>query len=146
MPSVQADWKAIGVQASLKQEDVQILFQDLRLRAFQASWAGWIADYDDAMNFLYLNQSSSGVQDYSDYHNPTYDHLLDQANSEPDGKKRADYMRQAEAVMLADQPIAPLVFQVNTNLVNPRITGWVDNIVDQHRSRYLCVKGVPAVH
>jgi len=146
MPSVQADWKAIGVQASLKQEDVQILFQDLRLRAFQASWAGWIADYDDAMNFLYLNQTSSGVQDYSDYHNPTYDHLLDQANSEPDGKKRAEYMRQAEAVMLADQPIAPLVFQVNTNLVNPRITGWVDNIVDQHRSRYLCVKGVPVVH
>jgi len=146
MPSVQADWKAIGVQVSLEQEDAQIMYQDLRLRNFQASWAAWIGDYNDAMNFLYLNQSTSGVQNYSDYHNPAYDHLLDLANNEPDGKRRAEDMRQAEAIMLADQPITPLAFQINTNLVNPRITGWVDNIVDQHRTRYLCVKGVPVVH
>jgi oligopeptide transport system substrate-binding protein len=29
---------------------------------------------------------------------------------------------------------------VNKNLVSPQITGWVDNIVDWHRSRYLCRK------
>jgi oligopeptide transport system substrate-binding protein len=37
--------------------------------------------------------------------------------------------------------VAPFYYAVNTNLVNPRLTGFVDNIVDQHRSRYLCVKG-----
>ena len=42
--------------------------------------------------------------------------------------------------MLNDTPVAPVFFYVNKNLVNPRLTGWVDNIVDHHRARYLCEK------
>ncbi len=146
MPSVQADWRAIGVQATLAQDDIQILFQDEKLRNFQVAWAAWVADYNDAMDFLYLTESSTGAQNYSDYKNPKFDTLLHAADNEPDGKKRADEMRQAEHMMLADQAIAPLTYQTNTALLNPRITGWVDNIVDEHRSRYLCVKDVPVAH
>jgi oligopeptide transport system substrate-binding protein len=134
------------VVASLAQDDVQILFQDERYRNFQAAWAGWIADYDDAMDYLYLMRASTGAQNYSDYHNPVYDRLLDAADNEPDAGRRAEDMRQAESMMLADQAITPLSFQSNFALVNPNITGWVDNIVDQHRTRYLCRKGVPVRH
>ena len=42
--------------------------------------------------------------------------------------------------MLDDATVAPTFFYVNKALVNPRITGWVDNIIDHHRSRYLCIK------
>jgi len=146
MPSVQADWGAVGVIASLAQDDIQILFQDEKLRNFQVAWASWIADYDDAMDYLYLMRSDTGAQNYSDYHNPAYDKLLDAADNEPDAGKRADDMRQAEAMMLADQAITPLLFRTNLALVSPKITGWVDNIVDVHRTRYLCVKGVPVRH
>ena len=146
MPSVQADWQAIGVQVTLAQADYQILFQDEKLRNFQVAWAAWVADYNDAMDFLYLTESSTGAQNYSDYNNPKYDALLHAADDEPDAKKRADEMRHAEQFMLADQAIAPLTYQTNTALLNPRITGWVDNIVDEHRTRYLCVKGVPVRH
>jgi len=45
---------------------------------------------------------------------------------------------RAEQTMLDDEGMATLYFQVNRNLVNPRITGWVDNIVDHHRTRWLC--------
>ena len=146
MPSVQADWRAIGVVASLAQDDVQILYQDEKLLNFQVAWASWVSDYDDAMDFLYLMRSSTGAQNYSDYHNPAYDKLLDAADNEPDVKKRAEDMRQAESMMLADQAITPSLYRTNLALVNPRITGWVDNIDDQHRTRWLCVKGVPVRH
>ena len=43
--------------------------------------------------------------------------------------------------MLDDAPVAPIFFYVSKNLVNPKITGYSDNIVDQHRMRYICVKG-----
>ena len=142
MPSIQADWKAIGVDPGLAEEDAQIAYQDFRMRDFQIGSAGWIADYDDAMNFLYLQASSTGAQNYGDYHNPDYDRLLDAADNEPDVAKRAEDMRRAEAIMLSDQPVTPIAFATNTDLVSPRITGWTDNILDQHRSRYLCVKGV----
>ena len=57
-------------------------------------------------------------------------------------------MRAAETIMLDDAPLAPVFFYVNKNLVNPRITGWVDNITDHHRSRYLCEKNtaVPPIN
>jgi oligopeptide transport system substrate-binding protein len=140
-PSIQSDWASIGVQASLVQEDGQIAYQDYRLRNFQVAYASWIADYDDPMSFLYVLQSATGAQNYGDYRNRAYDALLAQADEEPDGAKRAAILARAEATMLADAPVAPFYFAVNTNLVSPRLTGFVDNITDQHRSRYLCAKG-----
>ncbi len=140
MPAIQADWKAIGVNAKLEQNEGQIAYQSYRLRDFEVADAAWIADYNDAMSFLYLQQSATGSQNYGDYKNPQYDALLKQADNEVDGKRRAVILRQAEAIMLDDAPIAPIYFYVNKNLVSPQITGWVDNIVDWHRSRYLCRK------
>ncbi|HEX4180736.1 MAG TPA: peptide ABC transporter substrate-binding protein [Caulobacteraceae bacterium] len=140
-PSIQSDWAAIGVRASLVLEETQIAYQDFRLRDFQVASAAWIADYNDAMSFLYLMQSKTGAQNYGDYVNPAYDALLAQADNEPDTKRRAAILARAESLMLADAAVAPFYFGVNTNLVNPRVTGFVDNIVDHHRSRYLCVKG-----
>ncbi|MDP3299157.1 MAG: NUDIX domain-containing protein, partial [Phenylobacterium sp.] len=42
-----------------------------------------------------------------------------------------------------EDALVPLLFVVNKALVNPRITGWVDNIANFHRSRWLCVDGSP---
>jgi oligopeptide transport system substrate-binding protein len=141
MPSVQSDWAAVGVRASLVQEEAQVAYQDFRLRNFQVAGASWIADYNDPMSFLYVLQSATGAQNYGGYANPAYDALLRQADNEPELKRRAALLAQAEAIMLRDAPIAPYYFAVNTNLVNPRVTGFVDNITDHHRSRYLCAKG-----
>jgi oligopeptide transport system substrate-binding protein len=140
MPAIQADWKAIGVDAGLVQNEVQIAYASYRTRDFQVADAAWIADYNDAMSFLYLQQSATGPQNYGDYKNPVFDRLLAQADNEPDAGRRAQYLAEAERIMLADSPVAPTFFYVNKNLVSPRITGWVDNIVDHHRTRYLCVK------
>ena len=77
---------------------------------------------------------------YGGYDNPRYDALLAAANNEGDLKTREKILQQAETLMLNDYPVAPVYFASNLNLVNPRVTGWVDNIVDQHPTRYLCFK------
>ena len=140
MPAVQADWKAIGVQATLTQNETQIAYQSYRLRDFDVADAAWIADYDDPMSFLYLQQSATGAQNYGDYANPAYDALLARADNEPDALRRAGFLAEAERIMLTDAPVAPIYFYVNKNLVSPEVTGWVDNIVDHHRSRWLCLR------
>ncbi len=140
MPAVQADWKAIGVKATLIQNESQIAYEAYRARDFQVADAGWIADYNDPMTFLYLMRSTTGAQNYADYANPAYDALLAKADNEADLKKRAAYLAQAEQLMLDDAPVAPIYFYISKNLVSPRITGWVDNLADWHRARYLCVK------
>ena len=139
-PAIQADWAAIGVQLSMTQEEGQITYQDLRVRNFQVGTASWIGDYNDATSFLQLQQSKTGAQNYGDYNNPAYDGLLAAADNEPDAKKRAAELAQAEQIMLNDAIVVPMSFYVNKNLVNPRVTGWVDNLTDQHRVQYLCMK------
>ena len=141
MEALQADLGEIGVRLSLRLRDTQLNYQAMRARDFQLGTAGWIADFNDATNFLTLQQSQTGDQNYGDYNNPAFDRLLALADHEPDAQIRAGYLRQAEAIMLRDAPIVPISFSVNKNLVNPRITGWRDNIVDHHRSRWLCEPG-----
>ncbi len=140
MPAVQADWKEIGVEATLAQEETQIAYADYRSRAFQVADAAWIADYNDPTSFLDLQRSFYGPQNYGDYNNPEYDRLMALADNEADVAKRAALMAQAEHMMLEDAPVAPVYFTVNKNLVRPDITGWVNNLLDHHRTRWLCMK------
>lgn len=139
MPAVQADWKAIGVEATLAQQETQIAYADYRSRAFQVADAAWIADFNDPTSFLDLQRSNYGPQNYSDYANPAYDALMARADMERDSTVRARYLAEAEHIMLEDAAIAPVYFMVNKNLVSPRVTGWEDNLLDHHRTRWLCV-------
>jgi oligopeptide transport system substrate-binding protein len=141
-PAVQADWNDIApwVHVTISGTETQILYANLRAGEFEVSDGGWIADYNDAQNFLYLMETKTNQMNYSKYSNPVYDDLVDRSNRELDVEKRAALMRQAEQIMLDDMPVIPMWYEVNRALVDPKVTGWVDNIVDIHRSRYLCFK------
>ncbi len=139
-PSVQSDWNNIApwVNVTIAQVETQIHYANLRSGDFSIGDGGWIADFNDASNFLYLMETRAGAMNYSRYSNSEYDEIMDKANREMDMMKRAEMMKEAERIMLDDMPIIPMWFLVNRALVNPKITGWVDNIVDIHRSRFLC--------
>jgi oligopeptide transport system substrate-binding protein len=136
--ALQADLRAVGVDLTLRQEEGQVAYRSFQAKDFQMGLLAWIADYSDPLTFLTLMKSDTGPQNYGGYANPRYDALLDQADHEPDGARRARLLAQAEQIMLDDAYIAPLLVGVNLNLVSPRITGWVDNAVDIHPVRYLC--------
>jgi oligopeptide transport system substrate-binding protein len=140
-PAVQADWRAVGAEASLYPEESQIAYSDYSARSFQAADIAWIADYNDPMTFLYLMKSTTGPQNYSDYKNPVYDALLDKADHDIDIVTRGQDLAKAEHIAMEDATIAPIFYYVSKNLVSPKITGWVDNLSDWHRTRYLCFAG-----
>jgi len=139
--AVQADWRAVGVEARITQSETQILFSNLRQRAFQTAFVGWVADYNDPLTFLGLFKSDTGPQNYGDYRNATYDGLLAAADREPDARTRAGLLARAEQTLLNDEGVGPVYFGVSRGLVNPNVTGWVDNLENWHRARWLCVKG-----
>jgi len=138
--AIQADWRTIGAEPALVQNEFQVAAAAYRARDFDVAPIGWIADYNDPVTFLDLLKSDTGAQNYGDYKNPAYDALLAQGAQEPDVVRRAQILARAEQVMLDDEAIAPFLFRVNRNLVSPRITGWVDNASNQHRARWLCMK------
>jgi oligopeptide transport system substrate-binding protein len=142
--SIQADLAAVGIDATLRQEEAAVAYAEFEAGDFQVGLLAWIADYSDPLTYLTLMKSDTGAQNYGHYNNPRYDALLNQADHEADGSRRAHLLAEAEQIMLNDAYILPLDVGVNLNLVSPRIAGWVDNSVDVHPARYLCVRPVAA--
>lgn len=145
--SIQADMRSVGVDVRFRQEDGAVIFESFNIRDFQLGIGSWVADFDDPMTFLGLMKSDTGAQNYGDYNNPAYDALLRRADLEPDVGRRARLLADAEQIMLDDADVAPILNGVNLNLVNPAITGWVDNEADIHPIRYLCRRdaALPAI-
>ncbi|MFS2317376.1 peptide ABC transporter substrate-binding protein [Maricaulis sp. D1M11] len=145
-PAVQNDWSTIAdwVQPSLIQNDTQIHYDNMRAGDFELSDGGWVADYNDPYNYLFLGETASIPMNYSRYSNPDYDALVTAANQELDVDVRAGMLAQAEQMLIDDMPIVPIVFYVNKNLVSPDVTGWDDNFTNIHRTRYLCFADIDA--
>lgn len=139
-PVAQANWSDIApwVKPVIIKQDTQVLYTRLRHGDFSISDAAWVADFDDPINFLYLLDSRTGQQNYGGYANAEYDSLLELSAAERDMTARAELFAKAEQLMLEEYPVTPMWFQVTKNLVDPTLTGWEENAVDQHRSRFLC--------
>jgi oligopeptide transport system substrate-binding protein len=139
-PVAQSNWNEIApwVDAEILLQDTKVLYARLRQSDFQVADGGWLADYNDPLNYLYLLDSATGQQNYGNYANPEFDALLQQASQERDLVKRAEIFAKAEAIMLEEAPITPMWFEVTKNLVDPTLTGWAENAEDNHRSRWLC--------
>jgi len=141
-PVLQDNWKEIApwVDAQIRQVETKDLYKQLQSKDFALADAGWVADYNDAYNFLYLMDSRTGAMNYGGYNNKNYDALLDKSNVELDAAKRADILHQADEMMLADTAVLPLLIRVTQDIVSPAITGYEDNAEDIHRTRLVCRK------
>jgi oligopeptide transport system substrate-binding protein len=138
--AVAADWSALGVKVTTVQNEGQIALAAYRQKDFQVGMMGWFADFNDPLTFLDLFRSDTGQQNYTSYSNPRFDALLDQAEREADGARRAGILAEAEQLMLDEEGTIPLYRYVSRALISPRITGWTDNVENFHRARWMCVK------
>jgi oligopeptide transport system substrate-binding protein len=146
VPILQNTWQQIApwVKIELLGADGQIHYSQVQRGDFELANMGWYADYDDAKSFLYILESRSGEMNSGRYENPTYDGLLAKADQERDETERAKLLRTAEELAVKDAALAPVFFDTGRSLVNPRVTGWVDNKLNTHRTRWLCTKEAEA--
>ncbi|MDN3553920.1 peptide ABC transporter substrate-binding protein [Halomonas almeriensis] len=134
--AVAAMWEPLGVEVEMRASEANVHYSELMEADFQVARAAWISSYDDAQNFLQL-LSSEGTNNYGNYANPEFDRLLGEADRESDDDARRDMMERAEAMALADYPLAPIYLYSARNLVDPALNGWENNALDMHPSRYV---------
>ncbi len=139
MVAMQNMWRQIGVEAELIGAEPKVAYADYRSRNFEVADAGWVADYNDPDNFLFLMKGDTGPLNYSDYKNEEFDRLLNEANSMLDLEARAKVMAKAEQIMLNDMAVAPIYFSVNRNLVGLHVQNWNDNSQGIQRTRWLSI-------
>lgn len=137
--SVANDWKKIGVEANLVNVDSVTHFNDLKSGAeYDVARVGWLADYNDPQNFLFLGEANNG-QNYSHWTDPKFEDLMKRAAATIDLEARAKILHDAEAVYMAAQPVMPLMFYTSKNLVSPKLKGYEDNLRDAHPSRFMSI-------
>lgn len=132
-------WKEIGVDVELYNTEVKVHYKDLDNHDFDIARAGWIADYNDPINFLSLLITDTG-NNYGEYSNPQYDQLLIDAGKEMDIARRAEMLKQAEKTMLDEFGALPLYYYVTENLVSPKLKGFEHNALDRHLVRWMSIE------
>lgn len=131
-------WARLGVNVVFNVRDASAHYAHLRDRGdFDVARAGWIGDYSDPQNFLFMVESDNEGFNYARYRNPEYDALMDQAAATTDLTARAAILQQAEALFMRDLPFLPLLYYTSMSLVSPRLSGWEDNIQNVHPTRFL---------
>lgn len=144
--ALQEMWRQIGVNVRLVPSESQIHYAVLRKHDFDVAWAGWIADYRDPKNYLFLFQRSTTDMNYGGYFNARFEALVAQSDNTSDRHARALLLQRAEQLLLDDAAIAPVYFGVTRDLVSPQVKGWISNNINVNRTRYLSLdRGIATV-
>ncbi len=134
-------WQPLGVEVTLLNTDTATHYAHLRDKGdFDVARAGWIGDYSDPQNFLFMVESDNDGFNYANYDNPEFDALMDQAAAEVDLDKRSALLLQAEEVFMRDLPFIPLMYYGSLSLVSDKLAGWDDNIQNAHATRWMSIK------
>jgi oligopeptide transport system substrate-binding protein len=128
--AIQAFWKQIGVNASIKVMEWKQYLQFLGPPPnadVDVYRLGWIYDFPDAYNGLVLWTCDSGNNN-TNWCNKRYDALIDQATKTPDFDKRVALYQQAETILTGpngDLPIMPIYWYTNPVLVHKNVHGYL---------------------
>lgn len=133
-------WKAnLGIDAELNDEEYRV-FLDSRKDASRWDIArlSWVADYNDAGNFLDIFRTNSPNND-AGYSNKRFDALLDAAANTPDPAQRKTLLETAEILVLSEYPIIPIYFYSSKRLIKPYVKGARSNPLNRLYSKHLFI-------
>ncbi|MEZ5860687.1 MAG: peptide ABC transporter substrate-binding protein [Geminicoccaceae bacterium] len=130
----------VGIESSLNEMEGTGYFNYLREGGdFDIVRAGWIGDYSDPQNFLYLNETGVSFN-YSKWSNEAYDSTMRAAAQLTDLDERAKLLADAEEIYLAEVPTIPILYYSSRSLVADSVAGFEDNLLNRHATRWLSLK------
>lgn len=138
--AVAAMWReTLGIQTRLREEPFgEFLVSRNDLGTTMVFRSGWAADYRDPYSFAGLFDSETGGSD-TGWRNVEYDELLQASMQARNSRRRLALLGEAEQLLLDEQPIIPLYFDVRRRLVKPEVRGWEPNPMDLHPSRHFYI-------
>ena len=104
-------FKKIGVQLEMRMTDYARMKERIRQGGHQLFAWGWVADYPDPENFLFLFESNQGSvkcqcdgANNSNYDRPEYDVLFEKMKSLENGPERQEVVDNMVQMLWKDQP------------------------------------------
>ncbi len=136
-------WKdAFGseIDVTFKEVEWKVYLQMRNTGDFSIARSGWIGDYPHPSTFLEVFSSNLSAQNPCKYQNREFEILLEQASKAATNKGSFNFFKKAERILLEQHALIPIFHGKRRKLVNPKLYGYEDNIMDIHRSKYLSWK------
>lgn len=142
MLAIMAMWQEnLGVKVNLVNEELKVLFPDLKSGNYDMAEGRWGADYNSVTTYTPLFLCNSG-NNRSHYCNPKYDALIAKAKATANPQQQEQLYKQALNIALADYPVIPLFEPTHQRLVSPRVAGYQidNNYLDNVQSKWFTLK------
>jgi ABC-type transport system substrate-binding protein len=122
-------WSRLGLDVEIAATNYNQFQEKVRKNAYQIFMWGWIADYPDPENFLFLlwgplAQSKSHGPNTANFANPRYDELFLRMKVAENGEARLALIREMRAILERERPWVELFHRENYTLFH----GWVHNV------------------
>jgi oligopeptide transport system substrate-binding protein len=130
--AIQQMWKKeLGIQVNIDMEEAQTHLSRAESRDFNINAGGWIGDYMDPAAFLdlFIDTNSNNHTDWKD---STYVDLMKKAEGAANLKERLYWMNAAEARLIDQAPVAPMVFMGTQTMKKPWVKGLYANPLGQN--------------
>ncbi len=103
-----------GIVMRPRPTEWSVMLENLQNKNFDAITLGWTSGIEiDIFQMFHSSQTMEGGDNFMAYRNPELDRLIDAARAEVDETKRMALWRQAERVLVDDQPYT-FLFRRNT--------------------------------
>jgi ABC-type transport system substrate-binding protein len=122
-------WRRLGLDVEIAATSYNQFQDKVRRGAHQLYFWGWVADYPDPENFLFLlfgamGQTASGGPNSSNFADPRYDALFDAMKDRPNDGARLETIRAMRALLETERPWIELYHPEDYALTQ----GWLHNV------------------
>jgi ABC-type transport system substrate-binding protein len=122
-------WKRLGLDVTLAATDYNQFRAKVDRGAYQIFFWGWVADYPDPENFLFLlwsemGQTRSGGPNTANFADPAYDALFAQVKDRENDARRLEGIRALRGILERERPWIELFHPEDFALTH----GWLRNV------------------
>jgi ABC-type transport system substrate-binding protein len=132
----------LGIQLEIRATDNNQFQDKVRKGSYQVFWLGWLADYPDAENFLFLLQSMAGKtkhdgENTANYENPEFDRLFERMKLYDDGPEKQALVDQLVQIAREDAPWSFGFFPWSSGAAQRWVYNYHPVIMIRDQGRYL---------
>jgi oligopeptide transport system substrate-binding protein len=129
-------WKtAFGVDVRFANQEWKVWLDSQNRLDYQISRSSWIADYADASSFLGIF-TSDNPNNRTGWKNAQFDALIARSEVEMNPIARNKLLHAAETILIAEVPAIPIYSYVAQNVVNPRLGGFGNNMLNEQNPKF----------
>lgn len=139
MISVMSMWQeTLGVKVKLVNEEMKVLFPELKNGNYEVAQGRWGADYNSVTTYTPLFICNNG-NNRSHYCNKEYDTIITQAEATSNPDQQEKLYKQALQIAMNDYAIIPLYEPTHQRLVTKRVKGYdIDsNYLDNVQTKWM---------